>query len=126
MNAPLPGELAELKNAIAGRHLTIHAFCKRHQELSRSTVYQVLAGRYAGNMARQAAKIRAALEAALFPEAAVSAGAIAEVLQGVKCERCRRADRRGCRGCRIQTGREAEAVARLFTFQGDCHGVENC
>lgn len=126
MNAPLPGELAELKDAIAGRHLTIHAFCRRHQELSRSTVYQVLAGRYAGNMARQAAKIRAALEASPPVVHGVSAGAIAEVLQGVKCERCRRADRRGCRGCRVQTGREAEAVARLFTVQGGCHGVASC
>ena len=103
----------DLRAAVLARHRSIHAFCRVHPELARATVYQVLSGRYAGNMPMQTARIRAALGAR--PTApGIDAGRIAAVLQEVKCGRCRRADRRGCRGCRIQTGREAEAVTRFL------------
>ena len=52
----------ELKRAILARYKSIHAFCRQHPELKRSTVYQVLAGKYAGHAGRQLAAIRAALE----------------------------------------------------------------
>lgn len=106
----------ELKRVILARYKSIHAFCRQHPELKRSTVYQVLAGRYAGHSARQLAAIRAALDGTP-PERRVdppmTADQIADAVQAFKCGECRRLDKR-CAACRTQTMREAEVVERLL------------
>lgn len=104
-----------LRQAVVARHGSIHAFLKRHPELTRSTVYQVLGGRYPGNIERQMVVIQAALDgtpadAALATRPIPDVDALADVILAAKCGKCRRPDRRGCRGCRIQTGREAQSV----------------
>lgn len=111
----------ELRQVVLAKYRSVHAFCKAHPELNRSTVYQVLSGRYAGNADRQQALIRATVREAQRPLAHVAplpeAEALAEVLQASKCARCRRPDRRGCRGCRLQTAREAQAVRDFLVQQ---------
>lgn len=111
--------MADLREAVIAKHGSIHAFCKRNPDLTRSTVYQVLGDRYPGNTERQAAVIRAALDGVAMPEPSrvPAAEALHDVLMDAKCGRCRRLDRRGCRGCRLQAMREADAV-RQFLLQG--------
>lgn len=108
----------QLKTEVLERFTSIHAFCKAHPELSRSTVYQTLSGKYPGNFSHQAAKIRAALSGQQIQEIArpeVSANVISETLQDVRCANCRRLNRRECVACRAQTEREAtELYGRLF------------
>ena len=110
----------ELRQVVLAKYRSVHAFCKAHPDLNRSTVYQVLGGRYAGNVDRQQALIRATVHETRHGEAPAAplpeVEALAEVLQASKCARCRRPDRRGCRGCRLQTAREAQAV-RVFLAQ---------
>lgn len=114
--------MSGLREAVTARHGSIHAFCRLHPELNRSTVYQVLTGRYAGNMDRQLSIIRAALDqsngrqhpaALTVPDVA----ALADVLQTAKCGTCRRKDRRWCRGCAKQTAREAQALRQYLEQQ---------
>lgn len=97
---------------VLARYASIHAFCRAHPELKRSTVYMVLKGRYSGNAARQEASIHAALGQQVPVQAPTTR--MGEVLQACKCAYCRRQNRRGCRGCRIQTGREVAALAELW------------
>lgn len=110
----------ELRRVIVARFASVHRFCRMHPELTRSTVYQALNGSYPGNVSRQLAVIRAALDD--VPEARTQspwqlpdAEELAGVLLAAKCLKCRRPDRRGCRGCRAQTGREAQAVQEYLT-----------
>lgn len=108
-----------LRQAVVARHGSVHAFLKRHPELTRSTVYQVLGDRYPGNMIRQMTTIRQALEGVPGDGAQAAwqlpdAEELVEVILAARCARCRRPDRRGCRGCRIQTGREAQAVQEFL------------
>jgi hypothetical protein len=108
-----------LRQAVVARHGSIHAFLKRNPQLTRSTVYQVLGDRYPGNMVRQMATIRTALDGVSGEEERAAwqlpdAEELAEVILAARCARCRRPDRRGCRGCRIQTGREAQAVQEFL------------
>lgn len=112
-----------LRATVLARHRSIHAFCKASPDLKRATVYLVLAGRYPGDSSRQTARILEALGEPvpeLAPQPAVPVERIAETLLTCKCARCRRPDRRGCRGCRLQTDREAAAVAALVEhFKAD-------
>jgi hypothetical protein len=106
-----------LRQAVVARHGSIHAFCKRHPELTRSTVYQVMNDRYPGNVARQSAIIREALEGGPAGPARISvpsAQDMAGVIIAARCARCRRPDRRGCRGCRMQAEREAQALREFL------------
>lgn len=105
---------ASLKEEILARYISIHAFCKAHPELSRGTVYQMVSGRYGGNFANQASKIRAALaESGGIPQNATTmpdSGQIYEALQEIRCQNCRRLNRRECTVCRDQTVREANLL----------------
>lgn len=106
----------ELTRAVLARYASIHAFCRQHPELKRSTVYQVLAGKYAGHAGRQLAAIRAALDWTAPEERKVpplTADQIADAVQAFKCGECRRLDKQ-CAACRTQTMREAEVVERLL------------
>lgn len=112
--------MADLREAVIAKHGSIHAFCKRNPELTRSTVYQVLGGRYPGNLARQQVIIQAALEGTPVPAASMDVPEVKvliDVIQNAKCANCRRLDRRACLECRTQSGREADAV-REFLLQG--------
>lgn len=108
-----------LRLAVVARHGSVHAFLKRHPELTRSTVYQVLGDRYPGNMTRQMTVIKQALDG--VTEEATQAqwslpdpDELAAVILDARCARCRRPDRRGCRGCRLQAGREAQAIQEFL------------
>ncbi len=82
-----PPELEELRRKVTVRFGSVHAFAKaRPGGLARSTVYQVLSGRYGGDADRQAERIRAALGE---PRAGIF-----EILKGVACPRCRKKRRR--------------------------------
>ncbi|WP_297826406.1 hypothetical protein [uncultured Desulfovibrio sp.] len=108
-----------LKADILKRHASVHAFCKAHPELSRSSVYLALSGKYPGNSDNQAARIRATLAKPqeipqqVLPK--ISATTLTDTLQEIRCAHCRRLDRRECLACRDQTGREGdELFSRLF------------
>ena len=112
-------EVDTLRVRILERHRSVHAFCRAHPELKRSTVYLVLSGRYPGNGNAQAARIRTALAGPkAAPERTVpgmTGEDVAEALQSIRCAHCRRLDRRECRACRDQTEREGkELLGRLF------------
>ena len=109
-------EREALRAAILARHRSIYAYCKA-TGITKSVVLQVLAGRYPGNIVRQAARIRAAL--AETPPAGPSAEpptltAIHAALERVACARCRRTDKRRCKSCRTLWERQAAEVAALY------------
>lgn len=54
--------LDELRARIVERYGSLHAFCKAHPELKRSSVYLVMSGRYPGRSENQTVRIEAALE----------------------------------------------------------------
>lgn len=89
-----PLNLEDLRHQVAVRFGTIHAFAKgRPGGLARSTVYQVLSGKYGGNAGRQLERIRAALGA--------PREGIFDILKEVACRRCRKKRRRSkqCEKC---------------------------
>ena len=105
----------EIRAAILARYKSIHSFCRKHPELKRSTVYQVLAGKYAGHSVRQLAAIRAALDGCAPEEPKnpiVAAEQIADAVQAFKCGQCRRLEKQ-CAACRTQTIKEAKVVEQL-------------
>ena len=103
-------ELERLRTDILARHPSVHAFCRQHENLKRSSVYAVLAGRYAGNAGEQIGRIREALDGPGAQPEKPTPERVAEVLQRVKCRRCRPASRRKCQRCREKTVQEASAV----------------
>lgn len=112
----------DLRTMILSRHRSIHAFLRSHPELNRSTVYQVLGGRYCGNVQAQSRRIQAALEgqpAADTRRSGPDAAAIEGVLQAAKCGNCRRLDKRWCLECKAQTKHEALALCTFLEEQCD-------
>lgn len=109
-----------LKTEILAQYASVHSFCKAHPDLSRSSVYLTLSGKYPGNAGNQEERIRAALAnrqeettPRVLPH--VSAATLADVLQEIRCAHCRRLDRRECMACRAQTVSEGdELYTRLF------------
>ncbi|NCC91710.1 MAG: hypothetical protein EOM10_00270 [Opitutae bacterium] len=108
----------ELRQVILAKFQSVHAFCRTHPELTRSTVYQALNDTYPGNASRQLTRIRAALADSPEPTAPAvlvpDQETLEEVLQASRCRHCRRPDRRGCRGCRLQTRRDAQALREFL------------
>lgn len=109
--------LDELRARIVERHGSLHAFCKAHPELKRSSVYLVMSGRYPGRSENQIIRIEAALEgnacaarAGLASAPSMSAEDMADALQEIRCSNCRLLDRRNCLECRTRTRREAEEL----------------
>jgi hypothetical protein len=74
-----------LRRDIEGRYGTVHRFCRAYRELGRSTVYQLLAGRYPGNAARQFARLREILAGG--PEKRRVEAVYAAIKQAA-CQRC--------------------------------------
>jgi hypothetical protein len=102
MTAMEPLDLGGIRRLVAVRYGSIHAFAKgRPGGVARSTIYQVLSGKYGGNADRQLARITAALNA---PDDGVF-----EALKQVACRRCRKKRRRSrqCEKC-FELWREQE------------------
>lgn len=109
--------LDELRARIVERYGSLHAFCKAHPELKRSSVYLVMSGRYPGRSENQTVRIEAALEgnihtarSGLASAPPMSAEDMADALQEIRCSNCRLLDRRNCLECRTRTRREAEEL----------------
>lgn len=108
-------EAERLRAEIERRFGTVHRFC-RSTGLQRSTTYQVLSGRYAGNVTARLAAIRAALTGVepqgptMPPEQAEET--IFQELGRVACARCKRPDGRKCRGCRNLWRDQARAATQ--------------
>lgn len=114
--------LESLRADILARHTSVYQFCRQHENLKRSTVYAVLAGRYAGDAEEQLARIREALDGP-GPKEIPTPGRIAEVLQRTKCRRCRPVSRRKCQRCREKTEQEAQAVMEFLEKEEACRGL---
>lgn len=91
--------LDELRARIVERYGSLHAFCKAHPELKRSSVYLVMSGRYPGRSENQTVRIEAALEgnihtarAGLASAPPMSAEDMADALQEIRCSNCRLLD----------------------------------
>lgn len=108
--SPLDG----LRELVESNYASIHAFCRAHPELSRTTVYEVLSGRYIGDVEAQSLKIRAAVQGMPIdgprPVPHTTPETVAETLQRIRCGNCRRLDKRGCAECRTQTVKESFAL----------------
>ena len=115
--------LDELRARIVERYGSLHAFCKAHPELKRSSVYLVMSGRYPGRSENQIIRIEAALEgnacaaravlatrSGLASAPSMSAEDMADALQEIRCNNCRLLDRRNCLECLTRTRREAEEL----------------
>ena len=102
----------DLKERIVARYGSIHAFCKGHGELNRSTVYMVLSGRYPGRIERQAGRIEAVL-ADRGPEVRVY-----QILREVACAGCKKMRGKRCKSCQDRMQAQAHRIAREFDHVG--------
>lgn len=112
---------------IRARFGSTHNFCKL-SGLPRSTVYQVLNGRYAGNLERQAARIAEVLAGRQPVMPSLTEAGLCEVLSTVACTICTRkgrCTRRRARRCADIHGAQARAaLAALQTVlqeKGESH-----
>lgn len=106
-------EGASLQGRILARHKSIYAFCKA-EGLAKSTVYHVLGGRYAGDMARQRRRIEKALAGgAAGPDEAE----IMTILGRVACAGCTRG-KKSCRKSRHRCKELWQAQARELLKAG--------
>ena len=114
------GALPLLRAAITARYGTLYAFIKdRPGGLAKGTFYQVLKGRYGGNVERQITRIQAALApagggSAEADQAAAAGPRIFETLKEVACGRCRkkRPRARQCEKCFDLWRAQAAALER--------------
>ena len=98
MSLPCTKGLEGLKENILSNYASIHAFCKKYKgTVSRSTVYQVVNGRYPGNPARHINKIKEILEGKLpFTELEND---MLNALKTVACAKCKKKGRKTCKKC---------------------------
>ena len=115
-------ELERLRADILAHYASVYRFCRQHENLKRSTVYAVLAGRYAGDAREQIVRIREALNGPGPQMERPTPCRIAEVLQRTKCRHCRPASRRKCQRCREKTEQEAQAVMKFLDKEEACRG----
>ncbi|MEG2173448.1 MAG: hypothetical protein RRY29_09340 [Desulfovibrionaceae bacterium] len=108
----------DLQTVICQQYGTTHKFC-RSTGLPRATVYQVLAGSYAGNIERQKYRIWAILHT---PEQNKSLGLtaihISDTLTRVACSLCAwkgRCTRRRARRCTVTREKQVNAIMGLLT-----------
>lgn len=102
----------DLQNKITSKYGSIHAFCKAFPHLNRATVYQVLAGKYAGKTPKQIELIKTALAGGDKPAKSVtiSENDLQEVLQSHKCNHCRLLNKNNCLDCKNKTIKEVYAL----------------
>lgn len=106
----MSAELERLREEIVIRHGSVHAFCRQHKDLKRSTVYAVLAGSFKGESREQVLRIREALNGPGVQPEKPTVEKIGGILQQTKCHGCRPVNRRKCQRCRERTEQEARAV----------------
>lgn len=96
--------------AIRQRYGSVHRFCRAHKErLNRATVYMVLAGKYPGDVPRQAGRIMEAMGLAKGREEQAL-----EAIKAVACARCT-VTARPCGRCDALFHDQALAVLRIFS-----------
>lgn len=116
-------DLERAAEAIKGRYGSVHAFCQRHPDLNRTTVYQVLKGTYGGNLDRQLGRILAALDQAADSRPDLPGLAeLEDVIRAVACQACPvvgPADL--CKRCAPLHRLQAQAVRQLLESRGGEH-----
>lgn len=100
-------EVARLRADVERQYGTVYQFC-RANGLPRGTTYQVLRGVYAGDMQRQLARIRAALDQQDQAEVLAM-----QALKRVACARCTR--RGPCGRCDDLFRAQARAVMKTIS-----------
>ncbi len=98
-----------LREAIVRRYGSVHRFCRRHKDrLNRATVYMLLAGKYPGDIERQARRIMEAMGLAKGQEEQAM-----EAIKHTACQRCS-VTARPCGRCDELFRSQAQAVTRVF------------
>tara|TARA_Y100001954_G_scaffold239591_1_gene316142 strand:- start:12550 stop:12852 length:303 start_codon:yes stop_codon:yes gene_type:complete len=96
-----------LRTEIEERFGSVHKFCRLHPSLNRATVYQVLAGKYGGNIQRQLQRICDVLEENSDERR------VMEAIKATACARCNVTSE--CHRCDKLFQEQAKAVTRLFS-----------
>lgn len=99
--------ITALHERVRAQYRTPHALC-RQTGLPRATVYQVLAGKYPGNVQRQVDRITAVLDGRTLP-ASLSLANVQTMLEKISCDVCSRKGR-----C---TRKKAQRCARVHEAQ---------
>lgn len=106
--------LEKIKKQILGQYKTVHAFCKENPDVKRSTVYQILAGKYSGDRDKQIKRIQGVLAGVEKKQGTHHSDLLAlevyNVLQKTKCAYCTKLKKSACPECWVQTEREAQAL----------------
>jgi hypothetical protein len=109
-------EIEKAAEAIRTRYGSPHAFCKAHPALNRTTVYQVLAGTYNGNIDKQLGRILAALEeSANTAHGLPTLTELETCIRDAACPRCPLDTGPLCKRCAPTHLLQAQAVLRLLT-----------
>lgn len=99
--------MQSLRSEIEARFGSVHRFCRLHPALSRTTVYQVLTGKYGGNTDRQVKRIRDVLN---------EIGNERQIMVTIKKTACARCNVKGdCNRCDDLFQAQAKAVSELFS-----------
>lgn len=96
-----------LRSEIKARFGSVHKFCRLHPGLSRATVYQILAGRYGGNVERQIQRIRDALNESSKEQRVMA------TIKETACGRCSVTGK--CNRCDDLFRAQAKAVLNLLS-----------
>lgn len=105
-----------LKEAILEKHPSLHAFCKAHKgDIARSSVYQVLNGRYPGNTTKQAERIEKLLHEQQRQEDL--AFQLYSVLKKVACSKCKKKGKGSCRRCKATMREQASQINSLLAVE---------
>lgn len=109
-------ELEKANQAILDRYGSVHAFCRAHPGLTRTTVYQVLRGAYGGNQEKQLGRIMAALESSTQGDKGLpSLPELESCIRDAACQRCPVVSGPLCKRCAPTHLLQAQAVLELLT-----------
>lgn len=111
--------IAALHARVRDLYGTVHRFCK-HTGLPRATVYQVLAGKYPGNVQRQVERITAVLDGRTLPSN-MSVDSVQAMLEKISCDVCSRkgrCTRKKAQRCARVHEAQARAVTTLYQTLG--------
>lgn len=112
----------ELKTAILGKHDSVHAFCKKYKSvIGRSTVYQIVNGKYPGDATKQIARVRDVLEGRLGVTALDKE--LLKALKIVACAKCKKKGRKSCRKCSQNMMEQVKLLKVVFELvsKGESH-----
>lgn len=113
MSLPCTDAPKGLKESILSHHSSIHAFCKKYKgTLSRSTVYQVVSGRYPGNPERHIDRIKDILEGKLI--STTLENDMLTALKTVACSRCKKKGRKACKKCNAGMLKQIKLLKKIF------------